>query len=68
MLKLTEVNDAMAEYSSNLSFGQSSSAQLHTLQRHRDILQDYSHEFTKTKVGNVRLSQGMAKTNYVQAV
>lgn len=24
-------------------------ALLHTMQRHRDILQDYSHEFTKTK-------------------
>lgn len=26
-----------------------SSALLHTLQRHRDILQDYSQEFLKTK-------------------
>ncbi|XP_031551090.1 Golgi SNAP receptor complex member 1-like isoform X2 [Actinia tenebrosa] len=48
--KLTEVNDSMAEYASGLhTLGQSNAAQLHTLQRHRDILQDYSHEFTKTK-------------------
>ncbi|XP_032227130.1 Golgi SNAP receptor complex member 1 isoform X2 [Nematostella vectensis] len=48
--KLTEVNDSMAEFASGLhNLGQSNAAQLHTLQRHRDILQDYSHEFTKTK-------------------
>jgi len=41
----------MAEYASGLhTLGQSNAAQLHTLQRHRDILQDYSHEFTKTQV------------------
>ncbi|XP_020896841.1 Golgi SNAP receptor complex member 1 [Exaiptasia diaphana] len=48
--KLTEVNDLMAENASGLhALGQSNAAQLHTLQRHRDILQDYSHEFSKTK-------------------
>ncbi|CAB3987803.1 Golgi SNAP receptor complex member 1-like [Paramuricea clavata] len=47
--KLTEVNDKMAEVTSNLSFSQPSASQMHTLQRHRDILKDYSQEFTKTK-------------------
>lgn len=47
--KLTEVNDKMAEVTSNMSFTQPSAAQMHTLQRHRDILKDYSQEFTKTK-------------------
>lgn len=49
LTKLTEVNDKMADFLSNLSFGEPNSAQLHTMQRHRDILQDYSHEFVKTK-------------------
>ena len=40
----------MAEVTSNMSFTQPSAAQMHTLQRHRDILKDYSQEFTKTKV------------------
>lgn len=48
--KLTEVNDKMAEVTSNMSFTQPSTGQMHTLQRHRDILKDYSQEFTKTKV------------------
>ena len=48
--QLTEVNDKMAEATSNLSFSQPSASQMHTLQRHRDILKDYSQEFTKTKV------------------
>ena len=30
-------------------------ALLHTLQRHRDILQDYSHEFNKTKTSAEQL-------------
>ncbi|XP_046841432.1 Golgi SNAP receptor complex member 1-like [Xenia sp. Carnegie-2017] len=47
--KLTEVNDKMAEVTSNLSFSQPSASQAHTVQRHRDILKDYSQEFTKTK-------------------
>lgn len=40
----------MAEVTSNLSFSQPSASQAHTVQRHRDILKDYSQEFTKTKV------------------
>ncbi|CAG5132974.1 unnamed protein product [Candidula unifasciata] len=45
--KLTEVNDRMVEYTQNISNSSPSAALLHTLQRHRDILQDYSHEFQK---------------------
>ena len=40
----------MADFFSQRGFGEPSAAQLHTMQRHRDILQDYLHEFTKTKV------------------
>ncbi|XP_027042570.1 Golgi SNAP receptor complex member 1-like [Pocillopora damicornis] len=47
--KLTEVNDSMAEYTAGFNLGQPNATQLHTLQRHRDILQGYSHEFSKTK-------------------
>uniref|UniRef100_A0A2C9K4Z8 Golgi SNAP receptor complex member 1 n=1 Tax=Biomphalaria glabrata TaxID=6526 RepID=A0A2C9K4Z8_BIOGL len=39
----------MVEYTQNISTTSPSAALLHTLQRHRDILQDYSHEFQKTK-------------------
>lgn len=49
LTKLTEINDKMGEYLGNMSFGEPNPAQLHTMQRHRDILQDYSHEFVKTK-------------------
>jgi Golgi SNAP receptor complex protein 1 len=49
LTKLTEVNDRMGEHLNNLSIGEPNPAQLHTMQRHRDILQDYSHEFVKTK-------------------
>ena len=40
----------MAEYTAGFSLGQPNGTQLHMLQRHRDILQGYSHEFSKTKV------------------
>jgi len=40
----------MAEYTAGFNLGQPNATQLHTLQRHRDILQGYSHEFSKTKV------------------
>ncbi|CAH1801978.1 unnamed protein product [Owenia fusiformis] len=49
LAKLTEVNDKMSDYTQNLGVNSHSAALLHTLQRHRDILQDYSHEFQKTK-------------------
>ncbi|OWF55118.1 Golgi SNAP receptor complex member 1 [Mizuhopecten yessoensis] len=47
--KLQEINDRMADYTQNISMSSPSAALLHTLQRHRDILQDYTHEFQKTK-------------------
>ncbi|VDI36027.1 golgi SNAP receptor complex member 1 [Mytilus galloprovincialis] len=47
--KLQDVNDRMSDYTQNISMSSPSAALLHTLQRHRDILQDYSHEFHKTK-------------------
>jgi len=49
LLQLQEVNDRMADYTQNISMNSPSPALMHTLQRHRDILQDYSHEFQKTK-------------------
>ena len=49
LFQLTEVNDRMAEYTQNISTNSPSAALLHTLQRHRDILQDYGQEFEKTK-------------------
>uniref|UniRef100_H2YZK2 Golgi SNAP receptor complex member 1 n=1 Tax=Ciona savignyi TaxID=51511 RepID=H2YZK2_CIOSA len=47
LMKLTGMNDSMSEFLETNS--NSSSAMLHTIQRHRDILQDYTHEFRKTK-------------------
>ncbi|XP_069082372.1 Golgi SNAP receptor complex member 1 isoform X2 [Pleurodeles waltl] len=49
LAKLTGLNDKMAEYSSNPGTASLNAALMHTLQRHRDILQDYTHEFHKTK-------------------
>ncbi|GFO43135.1 Golgi snap receptor complex member 1 [Plakobranchus ocellatus] len=48
LAKLTEINDRMVEYTQNIGSTSPSAALLHTLQRHRDILQDYGHEFSKT--------------------
>lgn len=45
LLQLTKVNDRMSEYTLNAQ----NATLLHMVQRHRDILQDYSHEFQKTK-------------------
>ncbi|XP_012555190.2 Golgi SNAP receptor complex member 1 [Hydra vulgaris] len=56
LLQLTEINDDMSSYLSNMSIGETNGAQLHTMQRHRDILQDYSHEFIKTKA-NIKASK-----------
>uniref|UniRef100_A0A8D0C6D6 Golgi SNAP receptor complex member 1 n=1 Tax=Scleropages formosus TaxID=113540 RepID=A0A8D0C6D6_SCLFO len=49
LAKLTSVNDRMAEYTNTPSVTSLNAAVMHTLQRHRDILQDYTHEFQKTK-------------------
>lgn len=57
MTKLTEVNDRLAEYTQNFSLNSPSATLLHTLQRHRDILQNYSHEFQKTKANITALKE-----------
>uniref|UniRef100_A0A665UQ74 Golgi SNAP receptor complex member 1 n=1 Tax=Echeneis naucrates TaxID=173247 RepID=A0A665UQ74_ECHNA len=49
LAKLTAVNDKMAEYTNAPGTASLNAALMHTLQRHRDILQDYTHEFHKTK-------------------
>uniref|UniRef100_A0A3Q2Y5Q3 Golgi SNAP receptor complex member 1 n=1 Tax=Hippocampus comes TaxID=109280 RepID=A0A3Q2Y5Q3_HIPCM len=49
LAKLTAVNDKMAEYTNGPGTASLNAALMHTLQRHRDILQDYTHEFHKTK-------------------
>ncbi|XP_029500891.1 Golgi SNAP receptor complex member 1 isoform X1 [Oncorhynchus nerka] len=49
LAKLTGVNDKMAEYTSTPGVTSLNAALMHTLQRHRDILQDYTHESHKTK-------------------
>ncbi|XP_030632979.1 Golgi SNAP receptor complex member 1 isoform X4 [Chanos chanos] len=49
LAKLTGVNDKMAEYTSAPGVSSLNAALMHTLQRHRDILQDYTHEYHKTK-------------------
>uniref|UniRef100_A0A671XPI6 Golgi SNAP receptor complex member 1 n=1 Tax=Sparus aurata TaxID=8175 RepID=A0A671XPI6_SPAAU len=49
LAKLTAVNDKMAEYTNTPGTASLNAALMHTLQRHRDILQDYTHEFHKTK-------------------
>jgi len=48
--QLTQVNDGMSEYSQALGIGSQTATLLHMLQRHRDILQDYSQEYQKTKI------------------
>ncbi|CAM9206837.1 unnamed protein product, partial [Lampetra fluviatilis] len=67
--KLGAVNEKLSEYAESSrppppsadsggsgGSSSSSSALTHTIQRHRDILQDYSHEFHRTR-GNVALSR-----------
>nr|XP_045015582.1 Golgi SNAP receptor complex member 1 isoform X2 [Jaculus jaculus] len=49
LARLTGVNDKMAEYANSAGVPSLNAALMHTLQRHRDILQDYTHEFHKTK-------------------
>uniref|UniRef100_A0A8C6SBD1 Golgi SNAP receptor complex member 1 n=1 Tax=Neogobius melanostomus TaxID=47308 RepID=A0A8C6SBD1_9GOBI len=49
LAKLTAVNDKMAEYTNTPGTASLNAALMHTLQRHRDILQDYTQEFHKTK-------------------
>ncbi|KAF0294931.1 Golgi SNAP receptor complex member 1 [Amphibalanus amphitrite] len=47
LTKLSTINERMCEFSA--SGAASSAAVTHTLQRHRDILQDYTQEFRRTK-------------------
>ena len=42
----------MNEYVSNLNSSTPTTTLYHTLQRHNEILQDYSQEFNRTKVGS----------------
>ncbi|XP_068188067.1 Golgi SNAP receptor complex member 1-like isoform X1 [Antennarius striatus] len=49
LANLTAVNDKMAEYINTPGTSSYNTALMHTLQRHRDILQDYTQEFHKTK-------------------
>lgn len=48
--KLTQINEKLSEFT-RLPVGNTigSATSLHTLQRHWDILQDYSHEFRKIR-------------------
>jgi Golgi SNAP receptor complex protein 1 len=48
LARLSKVNDQMTEISTATP-GLSTPAVVHTIQRHRDILQDYSQEFRKTQ-------------------
>ncbi|XP_070628892.1 Golgi SNAP receptor complex member 1 isoform X3 [Bos indicus] len=57
LARLTGVNDKMAEYTSSAGVPSLNAALMHTLQRHRDILQDYTHEFHKTKANFVAIRE-----------
>lgn len=47
--RLSDINDGLNEWANSGGGGASSVAGQHTLQRHRDILQDYRQEFNKTR-------------------
>ncbi|XP_043910413.1 Golgi SNAP receptor complex member 1 [Protopterus annectens] len=57
LAKLTGLNDKMAEYTNTAGGTSLNAALMHTLQRHRDILQDYTHEFHKTKANFTALRE-----------
>uniref|UniRef100_A0A8D0HZ16 Golgi SNAP receptor complex member 1 n=2 Tax=Sus scrofa TaxID=9823 RepID=A0A8D0HZ16_PIG len=57
LARLTGVNDKMAEYTNSAGVPSLNAALMHTLQRHRDILQDYTHEFHKTKANFVAIRE-----------
>ena len=44
------MNESMNEYVSSLNSSTPTTTLYHTLQRHNEILQDYSQEFNRTKV------------------
>ena len=47
--KLTMVNNKMSDSIGVTEITDTSNANVHTLQRHREILRDYTHEYDKTK-------------------
>ncbi|EDV22077.1 uncharacterized protein TRIADDRAFT_50669 [Trichoplax adhaerens] len=47
--KLQDVNDNMSDYVNAMGHASPNTTLVHTLQRHRDILQDYRQEFRKTR-------------------
>ncbi|KAJ0004000.1 hypothetical protein NQD34_010214 [Periophthalmus magnuspinnatus] len=55
LAKLTSVNGKMAEFTAGTL--PHNAALMHTLQRHRDILQDYTNEFHKTKTNFFNLRE-----------
>ncbi|XP_063107161.1 Golgi SNAP receptor complex member 1 isoform X3 [Cavia porcellus] len=57
LARLTGINDKMAEYTNSAGVPSLNAALMHTLQRHRDILQDYTHEFHKTKANFVAIRE-----------
>ncbi|XP_072301885.1 Golgi SNAP receptor complex member 1-like [Eucyclogobius newberryi] len=55
LAKLTSVNNKMVEFAAGTKAH--NAALMHTLQRHKDILQDYSNEFHKTKTNFFSLKE-----------
>ena len=47
--RLSGINDELNDWVNSGGIEPSSVAVQHTLQRHRDVLQDYRHEFNKTR-------------------
>lgn len=50
--RLQDINQKLSDFHSTNGLGTSNASMMHTLQRHRDILQDFQHEFNKIK-GNI---------------
>lgn len=55
--RLTQLNDAMSQCLDGVGAVTGGAGFLHTLQRHRDILQDYSQEYNKTRSNIVALKE-----------
>ena len=47
--KLTMINNKMSDSIGVTEITDTTNANVHTLQRHREILRDYTHEYEKTK-------------------
>lgn len=65
--QLRRVNGSMNEYVSNLNSSTPTTTLYHTLQRHNEILQDYSQEFNRTKVDIHILNSTMYTTGHIEA-